>query len=158
MTDRVTPLMQTAPVSFGQSSGPPASAKQVAYLLSLLQQEGYAGFRDARGPLGLTQRQGGGKFTTKEASSLIDQLVGASDDDGDEPPEPATIDAAGAVSARPARRNATDARSAASAQRAADRLESERIELLRGMPAELLAAELERRGWSVTSPADLRPR
>ena len=39
-----------------------------------LQETGYEGFRDARGPLGLTQRQGGGKFTRDEADTLIAQL------------------------------------------------------------------------------------
>ena len=63
-------------MSFGQQNGPPASAKQVQYLLSLLKKQGYDGFRDARGPLHLTQRQGNGKFTSSEASALIDQLLG----------------------------------------------------------------------------------
>ena len=141
-------------MSFGQSSGPSASAKQVAYLLSLLQKEGYAGFRDARGPLGLTQRQGGGKFTTTEASALIDQLTGTDDDTAEGPGDVAS----GRSQPAPVLSAAANARAAASAARAADRLESERIDLLRGMPAELLGAELERRGWSVTSPADLGPR
>lgn len=62
-------------MSFGQSGGPTASAKQLQYLESLLAKAGYASFREARHPLGLTQRQAGGKFTTKEASDLIDQLL-----------------------------------------------------------------------------------
>ena len=36
---------------------------------------------------------------------------------------------------------------------AADRLEAERAAVLRGMPAGLLAAELEGRGWHVVSPS-----
>ena len=63
-------------MSFGKQSGPPASDKQVAYLLSLLRQAGHEGFREARHPLGLTQRQAGGKFSGREASALIDQLLG----------------------------------------------------------------------------------
>ena len=59
---------------FGQSAGPPASSKQVTQLLALLQDAGYDGFRDARGPLRLTQRQAGGKFTREEADALIEQL------------------------------------------------------------------------------------
>lgn len=55
--------------------GPPASPKQVSYLLVLLEKAGYASFREARTPLGLTQRQGSGKFTVAEASALIDRLV-----------------------------------------------------------------------------------
>src|SRR5215218_9261898 len=63
-------------MAFGQASGPPASAKQIAYLASLLQDAGYDTFREARHPFGLTQRQAGGKFTTSEASHLIDRLLG----------------------------------------------------------------------------------
>lgn len=35
---------------------------------------------------------------------------------------------------------------------AADRLEGERVQALKGMPASLLADELERRGWVVQAP------
>ena len=63
-------------MAFGQASGPPASAKQIAYLASLLKDAGYETFREARHPFGLTQRQAGGKFTTSEASHLIDRLLG----------------------------------------------------------------------------------
>jgi len=131
-------------MSFGQQSGPPASAKQVGYLRSLVEQAGYDGFRDARHPLGLTQRQAGGKFTTTEASVLIDQLLAGevSPDDADPPPF------TGALSAAAERR----------AEAAAARLEAERAEAVRGMPAELLAAELERRGWAVSAPEDPRQR
>lgn len=61
-------------MAFGEQSGPPASAKQVRELLELLQDAGHADFRDARGPMGFTQRQAGGKFTRDEASELIDRL------------------------------------------------------------------------------------
>jgi hypothetical protein len=114
-------------MSFGQT-GPPATTKQVQYLLSLVQRAGHADFRDARGPLGLTQRQARGKFTKSEASALIDQLLA-----GDE---------------------LTDGQASSGEQiSAADRLEAERAAVLVGMPAGLLAAELERRGWQVTPPA-----
>ncbi|HEV8298958.1 MAG TPA: hypothetical protein VGQ20_16745 [Acidimicrobiales bacterium] len=112
-------------MAFGQSTGIPATAKQVQYLLALVQKAGHAGFRDARGPLGLTQRQASGKFTRTEASTLIDQLMSA--DESDDPPDGTQMSAA-------------------------DRLELERAEILRGMPAGLLAAELERRGWTATAP------
>ncbi len=123
-------------MSFGRQSGPPASAKQVKYLLSLIEKEGHTGFRDARGPLGLTQRQAGGKFTKSEASELIDRLLngeGGADDGSD----------------------GTDGESRAAAAEydsAAERLEAEQASILRGMPAGLMAGELERRGWTVTSP------
>ena len=61
-------------MALGQS-GPPASAKQVAYLQALLEKAGFATFREARHPFGLTQRQAGGKFSKQEASELIDRLV-----------------------------------------------------------------------------------
>jgi hypothetical protein len=121
-------------VTFGQQSGPPASAKQLSYLLSLVKQAGYAGFRDARHPLGLTQRQAGGRFTSREASALIARLLGDEDGDG----------GAGGEAAP------------ASQQRAAaaeERLAAERAEVARGLPADVLATELERRGWSVAPPA-----
>ena len=62
-------------MAFGQSNGPQASAKQMQYLEALLGKAGFATFREARHPLGLTQRQAGGKFSTAEASALIEQLL-----------------------------------------------------------------------------------
>jgi hypothetical protein len=122
-------------MSFGRQSGPPASAKQISYLLSLVEKAGHTGFRDARGPLGLTQRQAGGKFTKGEASALIDRLLNGEGGGGGG-------DAADG-----------EARAAAAEyDSAAERLEAEQAAILRGMPAGLLAAELERRGWTVTSP------
>ncbi|MBA2282980.1 MAG: hypothetical protein H0W25_17360 [Acidimicrobiia bacterium] len=117
-------------MSFGQSSGPPASAKQVQYLLALVNKAGHTSFRDARGPLGLTQRQAGGKFTGSEASALIDRLL--SEGEGDDDAGPGGPDGAQVT--------------------AADRLDAERLDILRGMPAGLLAGELEQRGWTVTAP------
>jgi hypothetical protein len=63
-------------MAFGQQSGPPASAKQVKELLALLREVGHTDFRDARGPMGLTQRQAAGKFTRDEAEAFISQLHG----------------------------------------------------------------------------------
>ena len=57
-----------------QQSGPPASAKDVKELLSLLGDLGHSDFRDKRGPMGLTQRQAAGKFTRYEAAALIERL------------------------------------------------------------------------------------
>ena len=64
-------------MTFGKQSGPPASARQVQELLTLLQEAGDAGFRDARGPMGFTQRQAGGKFTRDEVAAFIDRLQDA---------------------------------------------------------------------------------
>lgn len=118
-------------MAFGQQSGPPASHKQLQYLEALLRKAGHDGFRDARGPLGLTQRQAGGKFTKDEASTLIDELLQA--DPEVEPP---------IGRGEPSREQTS----------AADRLEADRAQALKGMPATLLAEELERRGWTVNAP------
>lgn len=114
-------------VTFGQT-GPPASPRQVGYLKDLLVKAGYPSFRDARRPLGLTQRQGSGKFTKAEASALIDSLLNPTADEGD------------------------DSEPTPEQRAAADALEHDQAVLLRGMPAHLLAAELERRGWGVFAP------
>lgn len=121
-------------MSFGQQSGPPASAKQVKYLLSLVEKAGHTSFRDARGPLGLTQRQAGGKFTKGEASALIDQMLAEPEGCGGEHGAGVPAGPSGAqLSAR-------------------ERLENEQAALLRGVPAGIIAGELERRGWTVTEP------
>ena len=119
-------------MSFGQTA-PPATTKQVQYLLSLVLKAGHTGFRDARGPLGLTQRQASGKFSRNEASALIDRLLAA--EDGDERGGESNLAGVGEQVS------------------AADRLEAERASIIAGMPAGLLAGELERRGWQVTPPA-----
>jgi hypothetical protein len=108
-------------MAFGQQSGPPATAKQVRELLALLQDAGHVDFRDARGPMGFTQRQAGGKFTRDEADAFIEQLQAAEHAGGG----PAGVPAV---------------RLSAAQQR------------LRGIPAEQLAAELQRRGWVVMEP------
>ena len=61
-------------MAFGQPSGPPASSRQVQELLALVQSAGHRDFRDARGPMGFTQRQAGGRFTRDEADEFIEGL------------------------------------------------------------------------------------
>ena len=61
-------------MAFGQQQGPPASARQVQELLAFLQESGHSDFRDARGPMGFTQRQAAGKFTRTEADLFLEQL------------------------------------------------------------------------------------
>lgn len=68
---------KNARVAFGQQSGPPASATQIRELVALLKEAGHVDFRDARGPMGFTQRQAGGKFTREEAAEFIAQLTEA---------------------------------------------------------------------------------
>jgi hypothetical protein len=43
-------------------------------LLTLLQEAGHSDFRDARGPMGFTQRQAGGKFTRTEVDLFLERL------------------------------------------------------------------------------------
>ena len=106
-------------MTFGQQSGPPATGTRVKELLGLVQQAGHTDFRDARGALGLTQRQAAGKFTRDEADALIERLQAGE---------------TGVVLAPPsARLTATE-------------------QALRRIPAEQLAAELQRRGWVVMEP------
>ena len=107
---------------FGQQSGPPASARQVQELLNLLQDVGHSDFRDARGPMGFTQRQAAGKFTRDEVAAFIGKLR--------------ETEFGGNTTVAPARAAAPSATAQA---------------LLR-VPAEQLAAELKRRGWTVSEP------
>jgi hypothetical protein len=104
-------------MAFGQPSGPPATPRQLRELLALLEQAGHRDFRDARGPLGFTQRQANGKFTRDEAQAFIDRLE-------DE-----------------AHRREQDADMAPP--------DESRV---RELPSDLLAAELQRRGWIVVEP------
>jgi len=111
-------------MAFGQQSGPPATARQVRDLLDLLQGAGHTDFRDARGPMGFTQRQAAGRFTRDEAEAFIEQLQGT-------PPEEGSAEA--------------------SAVAPAARLSPAEV-ALRRLPAGQLAAELQRRGWIVVEP------
>jgi hypothetical protein len=118
-------------MAFGEQTGPPASAKQIRDLLQLLDAAGHSGFRDARGPMGFTQRQAGGKFTRDEAQAFIDQLEQAAEGEGGAAPTPEAV---------PASRRPAPAR----------RSPAERS--LAGVPSDLLGAELQRRGWIVVEP------
>ena len=122
-------------MAFGQPSGPPASAKQVKELLELLNAAGHSDFRDARGPMGFTQRQAGGKFTRDEADEFIARLqeeaefaeaTGTSPDAApDQEPE--------APSPRP-------------------KVRKPPTKSLASFSSEDLAAELQSRGWVVMEP------
>ena len=108
-------------MAFGKPSGPPATHQQMNQLLALLQDAGHTDFRDARGPMGFTQRQAGGKFTRDEAQEFIDQLEEAESE---------------RVAPAAPRLHAVKPPAASSA--------------LRDVPADELAAELRRRGWTVS--------
>ncbi len=125
-------------MAYGQQSGPPATQRQVRELLDLLEQAGHADFRDARGPLGFNQRQAGGRFTRDEADAFIEQLQAELEATSDAQPTEAAPTTT--PTARPAARPAPPARLTS----------TERT--LRGVPAEQLAAELQRRGWIVVEP------
>jgi hypothetical protein len=109
-------------MAFGQPSGPPAPAHRVRQLLGLLRDAGHTDFRDARGPMGFTQRQAGGKFTPDEVDAFIEQLEAA------------------AQSACP-----SPARTRTTGPTAVERA-------LQEMSSDVLAAELQRRGWIVAEP------
>ena len=108
-------------MAFGQQLGPPASTRQIRELLGLLNDAGHTDFRDARGPMGFTQRQAAGKFTRDEAAAFIAQLQGSE------------LEQAPRAAVPAAKLSAQE-------------------QLLRRLPPEQLAAELRRRGWTVSQP------
>ncbi len=121
-------------MAFGQSAGPPATHRQVQQLTELLHAAGHTDFRDARGPLGLNQRQAGGKFTRDEADALIARLEMEAD--------------RGTTAAEPG----GGAGPGPEPVPALSRREAELANRLHELPAEVLAAELQRRGWVVMEP------
>lgn len=123
-------------MAFGQQSGPPATAKQVQELLSLLQAAGHTDFRDARGPMGFTQRQAGGKFSRDEADAFIAQLQQEAEQSEAQGAAPAA-----AAAPAPAPRSTARPKAKASADSALTKVSSE-----------ALAAELQSRGWIVVEP------
>ena len=114
----------------------------LAQLSAVVKQAGHESFRDARHPLGLTQRQAGGKFTKQEASELIDRLQDGGDGDVDSP----------RPSVSPGQLRLSTAPPARSEDRSAERLQSRRDEAVAALPSDDLAAELTRRGWTCTPP------
>ena len=118
-------------MAFGQGSGPPASHSQLRELTELLQAAGHSDFKDARGPMGFTQRQAGGKFTRDEADEFIAALQEA-EHESDEP--------AAALPPVPARPKSKSARQRPDASP------------LASFSDEQLAAELQARGWVVMEP------
>jgi hypothetical protein len=115
-------------MAFRQASGPPASHSQLRELTELLQAAGHSDFRDARGPMGFTQRQANGKFTRDEADEFIAALQEAAEDTPTPtPPTPAP------------------------AKPKAPRPGSPEAQLAK-FSDEQLAAELQRRNWVVMEP------
>lgn len=138
-------------MAFGQSSGPPATGKQLNELLELLDAAGHSDFRDARGPMGFNQRQAGGKFTRDEADAFIEQLQ--SELYGDGPPADSTPPASTRATppqSKIAKRRSTTGSSSTKRSPSVKRSSSD--EALEDVPSEDLAAELQRRGWVVMEP------
>jgi len=127
-------------MAFGQQTGPPAPANRVRELLELLQDAGHSDFRDARGPMGFTQRQAGGKFTRDEVDAFIEQL----ENEAHEKEEPTPDEAPPKPTTPTAVRPAVVERSKVPAP-TADRDLSD-------VSSEALAAELQQRGWIVAEP------
>ena len=127
-------------MAFGQSAGPPASGKDVAELLRLLQEAGHQDFRDARGTMGFNQRQAGGKFTRDEIGGFIEKLQDEADAADGHPP------------AEPPPREVVRASVPPTVRSVAPAAPTEKALTLRNVPSERLAAELQRRGWVVMEP------
>lgn len=114
-------MQETHVMAFGQQAGRPANARRVDQLLDQVRKAGYSDFREARHPLGLNQRQAGGRFTEDEADELLTRL--------------------GAVEAGAELPFSAEAKVSVAAEK-----------MLRAIPADQLATELERRGWIVIAP------
>lgn len=112
-------------MAFGQASGPPASHSQIRELSELLEAAGHSDFKDARGPMGFTQRQASGKFTRDEADEFIASLQAEAEESSESPPEK--------EQPKPAQRS----RAAGPLAKFSD---------------EQLATELQGRGWVVMEP------
>ena len=125
-------------MAFGQASGPPAPARDVARLAELVERAGFSSFKEARHPLGLTQRQAGGKFTRDEVDELVARLEAELDGGGTAGPEPAPS---------PPRTTRSGTTSGGSAT---PRRQQQRS--LAAVADEVLVAELELRGWSCIPP------
>ena len=126
-------------MAFGQPSGPPATAAQMRELLALVVAAGHTDFRDARGPLQLTQRQAAGKFTRDEAEQYIERLQAEADNE-----------AATHSGVDPTPRAPSTSRVSSSAPRSRPTI-GKQIDLA-GVPSEVLAGELQSRGWVVMEP------
>lgn len=124
-------------MAFGQPSGPPATAAQMRELLALVVAAGHADFRDARGPLQLTQRQAAGKFTRNEAEEYIERLL-------------AEAETATQTEADPTPRAPSMSRASSSVPRSRPTI-GKQVDLA-GVPSEVLAGELQSRGWVVMEP------
>lgn len=149
-------------MAFGQSSGPPATGKQLNELMELLAAAGHTDFRDARGPMGFNQRQAGGKFTRDEADAFIEQLQSELYGDGPPagsvppastratPPQSKIVKRKPPTGRSSSRRSPATRSSKTEGPPPAERSPSQAA--LEDVASEDLAAELQRRGWVVMEP------
>lgn len=131
-------------MAFGQPAGPPANGSQLGQLVRLIERAGYTGFREARHPLGLTQRQAAGRFTVEEADSLIERLEAAEAVRDGAAPEPPNDVALTQEALRLGNESSLTSQRARRSQR--------RVEVLAAFDDDLLVTELERRGWCCIPP------
>ncbi len=142
-------------MAFGQSAGPPASAREIAELAELLRQAGYDSFREARHPFDLNQRQAGGKFTRDEADGLIERLTAAAAIAGAQDGSPGGSPEGGSTdpSAGPERAQLPKpARPTSRPRRPTPEPVADGASLA-AVPDEVLADELARRGWMCVPPS-----
>lgn len=141
-------------MAFGQQSGPPATGKQLQQLLALLEAAGHSDFRDARGPMGFTQRQAGGKFTRDEADAYIEQLEAEAEaaEGGGEAAGAAPAPAPSAARPKASAPKAGAPKAGAPKPGTGPERLTTAQQTVRRMPDDLLAAELQRRGWVVMEP------
>jgi hypothetical protein len=128
-------------MTFGQTSGPPATAAQLGELAELFERMGFESFREARHPYGLSQRQSNGKFTRTEADELIDRLQ--CEADGAET-DGSTGDRA------PFHADQVIEETEAPPSDVAPQVD----DVVLAFPDEVLADELRRRGWACIPPAE----
>ena len=134
-------------MALGQSPGPSATHTQMRDLLGLVVAAGHNDFRDARSSLRLTQRQAGGKFTRDEADALIERLQAGEDGsvDGASTSLDADVPALGT-------RTKVSQRTLPSTPAPSTTAPAPARRTLSTIAAEVLAAELQRRGWVVLEP------
>jgi hypothetical protein len=134
-------------MAFGQASGPPARAKDITQLAEQLELAGFSSFREARHPFGLTQRQAAGKFTSGEVAELLARLeVMAAGAEPEPDPDPRPVLDVEHVE----HVEGTDVAAPNSAR--ADRRRQQSKLTIAGLPDDLMATELELRGWTCIPP------
>jgi len=139
----VTPTAHTRCMTFGQTSGPPATAAQLTELSELFELAGFNTFREARHPYGLSQRQSNGKFTRTEAEELLDRLRDEVEGgDGD----------LSSLRSEPQVAPAPKERDSRGGRREGDAAAPAIDDIVLAFPDEVLADELRRRGWACIPP------